>query len=174
MASSKSFDRIITGTSSGSVHLYDITSGLSKLKTPKCLESLSGSVIGVKYASSSLESVLVSTTESVLMVDLRSDEIVHTFSGELIMLPDEKTQCPEVDTNDFKFADDRESVRKKPFNTFDINNNDRIVCAGTEQGDNEAYLLFFDVRKKALLGAYWDRLSSKRVFISKEFFLRKF
>ncbi|KAG4077168.1 hypothetical protein HA402_016155 [Bradysia odoriphaga] len=132
MASSKSFDRIITGTSSGSVHLYDIASGLSKLKTPKCLDALSSSITGIKYASSSLESVLVSTAESVLMVDLRSDEIVHTFS------------------------DDRDSVRKKPFNSFDINNNDRIVCAGTEQGDQEAYLLFFDVRKKALLGAYWD------------------
>lgn len=83
MESSKSFERIITGTSSGTIHLYDITTGLSKLKTPKCLDSLTSSITGVKYANSSLESVLVSTTESVIMVDLRSEEIVHTFSGEL-------------------------------------------------------------------------------------------
>lgn len=58
------------------------------------------------------------------------------------------------------YPDDRDSVRKKPFNCFDININDRIICAGTEQGDQEAYLLFFDIRKQTLLGAYWDRLLS--------------
>lgn len=82
MASSKSFDRIIAGTSSGTIHLYDTTTGLSKLKTPKCLEGLTSAITGVKYANSSLESVLVSTTENVLMVDLRSDEIVHSFCGK--------------------------------------------------------------------------------------------
>lgn len=82
MASSKSFDRIIAGTSSGTIHLYDITNGLSKLKTPKCLDGLTSAITGVKYANSSLESVLVSTTDNVLMVDLRSDEIVHSYSGK--------------------------------------------------------------------------------------------
>ncbi len=84
MATSKSFDRIITGTSSGTVQLYDIAAaGLSKLKTPKCLDGLNGSITGVKYANLSMESILVSTTENILLVDLRSDQIVHTFSGEL-------------------------------------------------------------------------------------------
>lgn len=82
MAANKSFDRIISGTSSGTVHLYDIAAGLSKLKTPKCLDGLSNAITGVRYANSSQESVLVATSESVLMVDLRSDAIVHTFSGE--------------------------------------------------------------------------------------------
>lgn len=53
--------------------------------------------------------------------------------------------------------DNRDSVRKKPINCFDININDRIVCAGTEQVDKESHLLFFDVRQRSLLGAYWDR-----------------
>lgn len=83
MAYSKSFENVIAGTSSGTILLYDITLGLSQLKTPKCLNKyLTSPITGVKYANSSLESVLVSTTESVMMVDLRSDELVHTFSGE--------------------------------------------------------------------------------------------
>lgn len=82
MAYSNSFEKIIVGTSSETVLLYDITLGLSQLKTPKCLKSLTSPVTGVKYVNSSLESVLVSTTEGVMMVDLRSDELVHTFSGE--------------------------------------------------------------------------------------------
>ncbi|KAJ6643279.1 WD repeat-containing protein 89 [Pseudolycoriella hygida] len=132
MAASKTFERIVIGTSCGSIQFYDIRTGLSKLKTPDCLNGLTSFITGVKYANSSLDSVLVSTTESVLMVDLRSDDIAHTF------------------------CDDRESVRKKHFNCFDINNNDRIICVGTQQRDQEVYLTFFDVRKQSLLGAYWD------------------
>lgn len=159
MASSKSFDRIIAGTSSGTVHLYDTTAGLSKLKTPKCLDGLTGSVTGVKFGNSSAESVLVSTTESVLMVDLRTDEIVHTFSGKWMFYTTD-VRCSWIILIILYCPDDRDGVRKKPFNCFDVNINDRIICAGTEQGDQEAYLLFFDVRKQTLLGAYWDRLMS--------------
>lgn len=89
MASSKSFEKVAATTSSGTVHLYDITTGLSRLKTPKCLDSLTSAITGVKFANSSLESVLVSTTENVVMVDLRSDEIVHTFKGE-------SSDCPLI------------------------------------------------------------------------------
>lgn len=45
---------------------------------------------------------------------------------------------------------------KKPITCFDLNSNDSIVCAGTEQTASEAYLLYFDVRKKTPLGAYID------------------
>lgn len=39
---------------------------------------------------------------------------------------------------------------------FDINNNDSILCAGTEQASTESFLLFFDVRQRTTLGAYRD------------------
>lgn len=39
---------------------------------------------------------------------------------------------------------------------FDINSNDSILCAGTEQASSESYLLFFDIRQRGKLGAYLD------------------
>lgn len=48
------------------------------------------------------------------------------------------------------------SSKAKNINCFDQNQNDRILCAGTEQIDHESFLLFFDIRKSKLLGAYWE------------------
>lgn len=49
-----------------------------------------------------------------------------------------------------------DSVHKKPFTCFDLNANDTILCAGTEELSCEAHLLYFDVRKNVTLGAYTD------------------
>ena len=43
---------------------------------------------------------------------------------------------------------------KRSLISFDINSDDTILCAGTEQQHSEAYLLFFDIRQKSLLGGY--------------------
>lgn len=52
-----------------------------------------------------------------------------------------------VDTSDNK---------KKPITNFDINQNDRLLCAGTDQINSDVFLLFFDVRQRQLLGGYWE------------------
>lgn len=82
LASPKNFNQIAATTSSQTIHLYDINTGLSRLRTPKCLDIISGPIVGVKYANMSPESMLISTNEGVMLIDLRSDDIVHTFIGE--------------------------------------------------------------------------------------------
>lgn len=49
-----------------------------------------------------------------------------------------------------------DSVHKKSFACFDLNANDTIICAGTDELSCEAHLLYFDVRKNVTLGAYTD------------------
>ena len=44
----------------------------------------------------------------------------------------------------------------KPILSFDINQNDLVLCGGTELVDEDSYLLFWDVRSTKLLGAYWE------------------
>ncbi|XP_077299203.1 WD repeat-containing protein 89 isoform X2 [Arctopsyche grandis] len=48
----------------------------------------------------------------------------------------------------------RESV--KPLISFDISCNDRVLCGGTEVVQNDAFMLFWDIRSKSLLGGYWN------------------
>ncbi|KAL8612434.1 hypothetical protein ACOMHN_008419 [Nucella lapillus] len=38
----------------------------------------------------------------------------------------------------------------------DVSKSDKVLCAGTEQGKDDAYLLFWDRRKNKLLGCYQD------------------
>lgn len=49
--------------------------------------------------------------------------------------------------------DDTE-VLVKPVNCFDINSNDRLICAGTDELNKEVYLLFFDIRERSLMGGF--------------------
>lgn len=44
----------------------------------------------------------------------------------------------------------------KPVNCFDINSNDRLICAGTDELSNNVYLLFFDIRERRLMGGFCD------------------
>lgn len=37
-----------------------------------------------------------------------------------------------------------------------MNQNDRILCAGTDDTEGEVFLLFFDIRQRTLLGNYSD------------------
>lgn len=62
-------------------------------------------------------------------------------------------------TNIFKgksFVLDKIDEKKRVFTCFDINQNDRILCAGTEMVDQDVYALFFDVRKASIMGGYWE------------------
>lgn len=69
---------------------------------------------------------------SVFMYDLRTFETVH------------------------EFEDSSNNNKKKTITNLDINQNDRVLCAGTDQIENDVFLLFFDIRQKVLLGGYWE------------------
>jgi WD40 repeat protein len=51
--------------------------------------------------------------------------------------------------------DDTEVVIK-PVNCFDTNVNDRLICAGTDEINNDVYLLFFDIRERRLMGGFFE------------------
>ena len=53
------------------------------------------------------------------------------------------------------FADDT-LQKRKPLTCVDVNAAGRFLCAGTEVVDQDAYLVFWDVRQSAPLGGYWE------------------
>lgn len=54
------------------------------------------------------------------------------------------------------FVPDTIDDKKRVITCFDINQNDRILCAGTEKIDQDVYALFYDVRKNSIMGGYWE------------------
>lgn len=49
----------------------------------------------------------------------------------------------------------RNPEHKKHITSFDVDCQDRIICAGTEELFGDVYLLFWDIRACKMLGAYW-------------------
>lgn len=131
------FSRIAAASTSKSIHIYDLnnTNGLTQLRQLDCggLNSLNrDDICGVKISNENSNIIFVPKIDgSIVSYDLRAPSAVaQTF------------QC--------------DSVHKKPFTCFDLNINDTILCAGTEEMSGEAHLLYFDVRKNVTLGAYTD------------------
>lgn len=44
----------------------------------------------------------------------------------------------------------------KPVSCFDVNANNRLICAGTDELNHEVYLLFFDIRERRLMGGFFE------------------
>lgn len=44
----------------------------------------------------------------------------------------------------------------KPVSCFDVNVNNRLICAGTDELNHEVYLLFFDIRERRLMGGFFE------------------
>lgn len=44
----------------------------------------------------------------------------------------------------------------KPLLSFDLSANNRVLCGGTELYENDAFLLFWDIRNAKILGGYWE------------------
>lgn len=44
----------------------------------------------------------------------------------------------------------------KPVNCFDVNANNRLICAGTDELNHNVYLLFFDIRERRLMGGFFE------------------
>lgn len=51
--------------------------------------------------------------------------------------------------------DDSELV-VKPVNCFDVNANNRLICAGSDELNHDVYLLFFDIRERRLMGGFFE------------------
>ncbi|KAG0725810.1 WD repeat-containing protein 89 [Chionoecetes opilio] len=47
----------------------------------------------------------------------------------------------------------------KPITCFDISNNERILCGGTELVEEGAFVLFWDIRGKEVLGSYFESVT---------------
>lgn len=52
-------------------------------------------------------------------------------------------------------SDDSELVLK-PFTCFDINANNRLICAGSEEMNHNVYMLFFDIRERKFSGGFFE------------------
>ncbi|KAL3289227.1 hypothetical protein HHI36_003661 [Cryptolaemus montrouzieri] len=52
-------------------------------------------------------------------------------------------------------TDDKEDKDRK-INCFDISLNGRIICAGTDAFEGDAFLLYWDIRKSKLIGGFWE------------------
>ena len=44
----------------------------------------------------------------------------------------------------------------KPLSCFDVSFDDKLICAGSELYDGDAFILFWDIRSRKLLGGYWE------------------
>lgn len=55
----------------------------------------------------------------------------------------------------YNSLDDSELV-VKPVSCFDVNANDRLICAGTDELNHNVYLLFFDIRERRLMGGFFE------------------
>lgn len=134
---SRDFSRIAAGTSNQIVHLFDVnnTNGFSQLQTCD-LDSFNTvenqSICGIRFGKENSNSLFVAVNGGK----------VYTYDLRLKLSP--------VQT--FENAD----VLQKPFACFDVNANDSVLCAGSEQDSGEAYILLFDTRKSPAQITYKD------------------
>ncbi|XP_070492275.1 WD repeat-containing protein 89 [Chironomus tepperi] len=130
--SSNDFSKIAIGIGN-EMQVYDMTStGLSKYIGKNEFGQFTHPVSGVKFFNNDPNLVMASTIAGEIhMYDLRSFKKVFTFE------------------------DDTEVV-VKPVNCFDVNSNDRLICAGTDEINHEVYLLFFDIQERRLMGGFFE------------------
>lgn len=119
------------------MHLFDLnnTNGFTQLQKSDIDSFITVDnqfICDIRYGNESANSLFVAVTNGkVYAYDLRSKLApVQTFQSE--------------------------EIPQKPFACFDINANDSIVCAGTEQYAGEAYIVLFDVRQSSPLITYND------------------
>ncbi|XP_030386933.1 WD repeat-containing protein 89 [Scaptodrosophila lebanonensis] len=139
------FVRIAAGLSSTAVQLYDLSTAgdLSAVyldRVPKILPTGKRKVIticGVGFLDSGPDTLLVGTTDGVVrLFDLRTTGEQARFEYNHV-----KNAFPVI---------------PKSMTCFDCNANGRILCTGTEEYSNNACLLFYDVRERKHLGAYFE------------------
>ncbi|XP_059620474.1 WD repeat-containing protein 89 [Phlebotomus argentipes] len=128
----KSGRSLVAGLSGPQVQLYNIgESSLTTIHT-RDFDSSEGGICGVRFLNKNSNVFLSGQTAgSIVLHDKREKKSVATL-------------------------EDTTNGSRKPFTTFDVNSNDRVICVGTEQILHDVFLLFFDVRQRQLLGGYWE------------------
>ena len=90
------------------------------------------------------------------------DEVFFTASADESVKMWDLRESREKSVAEFRVANSGEKKEQgrcypgKPLASFDVSKDGRFLCSGTEQVISDAFLLFWDVRSKNLLGGYWD------------------
>lgn len=114
-----------------SVILYDLANGQAIREINSIESDMKGKILGVKCSAQNENELFVCSIDGVNLFDVRTKESVNKFY-------------------------DLEEGKGKPYSTFDVNSNGRIICAGTEEKKTDVFLSFFDIRKQNIIGAYWE------------------
>ncbi|XP_050300064.1 WD repeat-containing protein 89 [Anthonomus grandis grandis] len=133
-ATSDSNPYIAASLSDFSTDLFTLTE--SKIAKITRFEEHTNRIIGNKFSPRNNNLLYTASSDGSIKVwDLReAKESVFTFS--------DTTRA--------------ENGLLKPLNSFDVSPCDRLLAGGTELVEGDAYILFWDVRKHNLLGAYWE------------------
>lgn len=135
LEASSNFNNLCASSSDNSINMYKIAeSSFENIILPsKFVSQYDGKVCGLRFFNND-ENMLLCGLENgkVHLIDLRTYEIIHTFE------------------------DNSNEKGVKPITSFDINQNNRILCTGTGLIQGDAFLLFYDIRERALLGGYWE------------------
>lgn len=131
-ANASDFSKIAIGMAN-ELQVYDVSpTGLIKNVVKGEKNIFEHPVSGIQFFKDDSNIVLASTSVGEIhMYDLRSFSRVHTFE------------------------DDSELV-VKPVSCFDVNSNNRLICAGTDELNHNVYLLFFDIRERRLMGGFFE------------------
>ncbi|XP_062542748.1 WD repeat-containing protein 89 [Armigeres subalbatus] len=126
--------KLAVGLSRMAIQLYDLTTNGDLVLSEGNFATYESAIRRTKFFESDTNSLMVCTEEgNVYWYDLRiGSQPVHTF-------------------------DDTSEGSRKTMTSFDINQNDRVICASTEvQKCADSFLLFFDIRERTYLGSYWE------------------
>ncbi|XP_065087940.1 WD repeat-containing protein 89 [Ochlerotatus camptorhynchus] len=125
--------KLAVGLSRKVLQLYDLGTNGELVLCNAEFAKYKSAIKGAKFFGNNPNTLMVCTEEGdVNLYDLRTGNTVHRF-------------------------DDVSEGPKKTMTAFDINQNDRVMCASTEvQKGGDSFLLFFDIRERSFLGSYWE------------------
>lgn len=126
---------IIIGTSNNSCEIFRL--GENRLAKLETFENFEHPIIGVRFSPESNDLVYIGTSlGNIQLWDLRT---------------------PQKSAIDFcEVSTEEPSDVAKTLTCFDVSSNNRLLSAGTELYKGEAFILFWDIRNKSLMGAYWE------------------
>ncbi|KAL9700637.1 hypothetical protein quinque_004078 [Culex quinquefasciatus] len=125
--------KLAVGSSRKELQLYQLAENGDLLVESADFDKFKSPIRGVRFFNGDPNLLMACTEEGVVsLYDLRLGKSV------------------------FGFEDGSEGPRKT-MTTFDVNQNDRVLCASTEvQKGGDSFLLFFDIRERKFLGSYWE------------------
>jgi WD40 repeat protein len=117
-------------------------------------EKFDNPISGLKFYNDDSNLFVAASEDGIIKIyDLRTNQKLCSLEG--LILECRLHPCSLLNFNIF-FCVDNTSGKRKTITSIDINQNNRVLCAGTDQIQDDAYLLFFDLRQRTLMGAYSD------------------